>query len=157
MRDRASAKDAEARNALGRMGKDAAAAFERETTQNAQVIPAGSGAAVSSHAVCLTEPGNPVRALTVVIGKADQSKTTDWLQGTASEGFHCLKFTIRTPQTFAYSYTASGSGTGNDAFTASANGDINGNGTMSTYSLGGNVQNGAMNLAPDTMVVNARQ
>lgn len=65
-----------------------------ETTQNDNVVTLGIGAQVSSHAVCLAEPGNRVPAFDKVRAKAYQSATTAGQQGTASQGFHCLKLTL---------------------------------------------------------------
>jgi prepilin-type N-terminal cleavage/methylation domain-containing protein len=46
----------------------------------------------------------------------------------------CLKFTMSAPQFYQYSYVSSGTGTG-ATYTATAFGDLNGNGVASTFLL----------------------
>lgn len=48
----------------------------------------------------------------------------------------CLKFSIHEPQRYSYNYTASGVGTA-AVYTATAEGDLNGNGTASMFTLKG--------------------
>ncbi len=155
----ANAKTAEARNSLGQIAKDQAAEYEKESMQ-ATVLTPGNSAALS-RALCGSE-GGPVPALTNIQGKKYQSKTDDWNKGTATSppsGFVCLKFTMDAPQYYAYSFTSSGTtGTANDTFTATANGDLNGDGVYSTFSVTGQINSSyALNIAPNMLEVNPEE
>jgi type IV pilus assembly protein PilA len=54
----------------------------------------------------------------------------------AAAPWTCLQFTINEPQFFSYGYVSSGSGTA-ALYTAVANGDLDGNGVLSTFTLSG--------------------
>jgi type IV pilus assembly protein PilA len=57
---------------------------------------------------------------------------TDWNALT----WQCLKFSINEPQFYSYGYTSAGEGV-TAAYTATAEGDLDGNGTNSLFSLQG--------------------
>jgi type IV pilus assembly protein PilA len=142
----ANAKTTEARNSLGQVSKDAIAAFERETMSGAVLLP-GTSTAVS-RAPCLTDPSNPIPATTSIAGKKWQSAPSNWAGGRATNaGFFCLHFEMDQPQYFAYSYTAVPS----TSFTATANGDLNGDSVLSTFSITGSVQSGSLTVAPSIL------
>ena len=158
----ANAKTAEARNSLGQVAKDQAAEYEKES-MTSNILAPGSSAALS-RALCGTELGNPVPALTSINGKKYQSSVADWNKGsgavgTPPSGFACLKFTMDAPQYYAYSYTASGTtGVSGDSFTATANGDLNGDQVYSTFSITGSINNSfALNIAPNMLEVNPEE
>ena len=158
----ANAKTAEARNSLGQVAKDQAAEYEKESMQST-VLPQGSTANLS-RALCGSEPGNPVPALTNIDGKKYQSTVADWNQGSGTtsappSGFACLKFTMDAPQYYAYSFTSSGTtGKSGDTFTATANGNLNGDTAYSTFSITGAINtNYALNIAPNMLEVNPEE
>jgi type IV pilus assembly protein PilA len=140
----ANAKTAEAKNSLGAIAKGAAAAYERETFA-AGVIPAGTPA-LFSHALCDTEPGGPVPAPGQIKGAKYQSVPSDWdngskvAAGVAPTGFTCLKFSMEQPQYYAYNYIAANFQQPTGTFTATANGDLNGDGILSTFTVKGALQ-----------------
>ncbi len=137
------AKTAEARNALGQISKDALAAYERESMSPLVLLPGASTAV--SRAPCLTEPNNPIPAATSIKGKKWQSAPSNWNGGAATiSGFACLHFAMDQPQYYSYTYTAVPA----TSFTATANGDLNGDGTLSTFSITGTVQSAVLNIAP---------
>jgi hypothetical protein len=90
-----------------------------------------------------------------VQGKKYQSSPAEWKAGDATTGWQCLKFEINAPQYYMYSYGAPTT-TGNGAtFTATANGDLNNDGTFSTFTMSGSVASGALLLAPTVAETNA--
>jgi type IV pilus assembly protein PilA len=145
----ANAKTAEARNSLGQIGKDAATAYEKESMAGA-VLAQGATAALS-RALCGTDTGSPVPAVVNIAGRKYQSAPADWNVGAATNtGFACLKFSMDQPQYYAYSYTVAGSSAIGDSFTALANGDLNGDGVLSAFTLVGKIQAGyVLNIAPN--------
>ena len=156
----ANAKTAEATNSLGQVAKQAQAAYERESMAGT-VLQTGSSATLS-RALCGSEPGNPVPALTNIQGKKYQTAAKEWNLGqlaTGNVGFACLQFTIDAPQYYGYSYTSSGTaGKTGDTFTAIANGDLNGDGTFSTFSITGAINaEYALNVAPNLVTVNPEE
>lgn len=139
------AKTAEAKATIGQISKLAVASFEGEHVSANMMTPKTT--TTSLRAVCDSEPVNPVPAVTSIKGMKYQSKPADWDSG-GNKGFACLHFAMTIPQYYAYSYAASGVGLGTDAFTVTANGDLNGDGALSTFSINGKVQSGSMNVAP---------
>jgi hypothetical protein len=126
------AKTAEARDALGRMSKDATGAFNKEA-MSPKVMGLGSSTGIA-HRLCASAkavPGTPPAA------KKYQSKPSDWtVTGTtaATVGWTCLHFSMDDPQYFQYDYTATGA-TG--SFSCLAHGDLDGDTKTSTVYIAG--------------------
>ncbi|MFO0673247.1 MAG: type II secretion system protein [Polyangiaceae bacterium] len=151
----ANAKTAEARNSLGQISKDAITAYEKEAMAGS-ILTQGTSTGIL-RAVC-DSASKPVPATKDgIAGKKYQPDTSpgkDWsLDSSTNKGFSCLKFSMDQPQYYMYDYQASGVASGSDAFTATANGDLNGDGTLSTFSIVGAVQNGSLNVAPSLVEV----
>lgn len=146
----ANAKTAEARNSLGQLSKDAASAFEREKIANNAVM--GEGASVAYSQKFCGNAAARVPAAAPVAQKYQSSKN-DWESGDAENGWKCLKFAIDNPQYYSYGYT---SNTAAD-FTADANGDLNGDGSLSTFSIGGSLVGGRVKIAPAIAEVNPEE
>ena len=137
----ANAKTAEARNSIGQIAKDAAAAYAREG-MSGQVLDQGATAALSN-ALCADAdpvPGN----LDSIKGRKYQSSPADWNTGDQTTGWVCLKFSMTDPQYYQYGYTVEG-----DTFTAAAVGNLDGDEQTSEFTLQGRVQNGEVNIAPN--------
>jgi type IV pilus assembly protein PilA len=141
----ANSKTAEARMTLGRIAKDASAAYNRENMDSA-VLSAGSSATISND-LCKSATASVPSTLDPVKGKKYQSSAADWSAGDAKTGWQCLKFSLQDPQYFQYSYTAT-TGTAGE-FTAKANGDLNADGVASTFTLQGEVTTGGVKIAPN--------
>jgi type IV pilus assembly protein PilA len=150
----ASSKTAEARDNLGNLSKAASAAYDREKLSSNQVLaPGGTTNVLKS--LCATAGSTVPTSSASVQGKKYQSSPAEWKAGSATEGWQCLKFEINAPQYYMYSYGAPTT-TGNGAtFTATANGDLNNDGTFSTFTMSGSVASGALLLAPTVAETNA--
>jgi len=131
----ANAKTAEARTALGRIAKDAASAYNRENMAGS-VLGLGETAGLSNSLCGPADDPVPAESAKVQ-GKKYQSAPVDW-GGSQSAGWACLRFSMQDPQYYMYNYESDVA----SAFTAIANGDLNGDGTMSTFSLAGAVNQG---------------
>jgi len=135
----ANAKTGEARNSLGQIGKDAQTAFERESMA-ATVLVAGNSANIS-RALCTPATATVPAGMGSVQGKkyqSSQAEGADWAKDSAAPvgGFACLKFSMQAPQYYEYAYTS----TAGVAMTATANGDLNGDGVIfSTFQLYGSI------------------
>jgi type IV pilus assembly protein PilA len=129
------AKQAEARNALGQIAKDAATAYEREslTTGTPDGLCASASRSVPSSAA-------------MIKGMKYQSAPSDWEVDASKPhaGFACLGFSMDMPQYYMYSYRAHGATKPGDDFTATANGDLNGDGVISTLWISGKVAPGGV-------------
>jgi type IV pilus assembly protein PilA len=140
------AKTAEVKNALGQMTKDAKGAFDRESMSPGVMAPAQSTAVV--HNLCTDAP-NPVPDTPAKIrGQKYQSKYADW-GGDKTSGYTCLRFWLDDPQYFMYNYKGSIGSAG--VFTAYGFGDLNGDGTTSTFMLAGAVMSAAVFVSPNFM------
>jgi type IV pilus assembly protein PilA len=126
----ANAKTAEARMAVGRIAKDAASAWDRES-MSAGVMGLGSSRGIARQ-LCATAPPVPTAGIAAVAARKYQSSPADWKTG----GWPCLRFSMDGPQYFVYSYTQDSP----TAFTALAQGDLNGNTIPSAFSQAGAVQ-----------------
>jgi type IV pilus assembly protein PilA len=145
----ANSKTAEARNAIGRMANAATIEYEREHMQSA-TLPQAQSAGLS-RTLCKSASQPVPASASLVAGTKYQSSWSDWSVDSAGDsGFACLRFTIELPQYYMYTYTSMGSGNVGDSFTAMANGDLDGNGTLSTFQLAGAVAEGyVVNVAPN--------
>jgi len=121
------AKTAEATRNLGAIETGARSQYQRETPYG---VGSGGTTDLYVHTFCPSAPLTPG-----VVPKAAKAKTlpTDW----NAAGWTCLKFSITEPTFYAYQHD-SVSATGTDAlYTATAFGDLDGNGTQSTFLLRG--------------------
>jgi len=139
------AKTGEAKNNLGRLGKDAVSAFERET-MDATLTTANLGSQ-TSHRLC-TAVGASERVPNVVPpGKKLQPDPTAWALGTPTQGWKCLKFSLNDPVYYQYDYTAANETAANGTFSALARGDFDADTTAQTWSYRGGILQGAARLA----------
>jgi len=145
----ANSKTAEARNSLGQISKDAATAYEKESMTVAGVLAQG-GASATLRQLCTTSTPVPSTGVAPK-GAKYQSAPADWNadSATAGKGFACLKYSIDAPQYYAYTYTTVGSASQGDSFTATALGDLNGDGNSSQFAVSGSIGNGmVLNVSP---------
>jgi type IV pilus assembly protein PilA len=144
----ANAKTAEARNALGRMGGSAIIAYERESMSGA-VLPQQTSTPIT-RSLCQSASQSVPAGKASIAGAKYQSAPGEWNVDPSSSGFACLHFTMDTPQYYMYNYTAAGSTNPGDSFAAIANGDLNGDGILSTFQLLGKINGSyALNVAPN--------
>jgi type IV pilus assembly protein PilA len=147
------AKTAEARNSIGQIAKDAAAAYERETMAGT-ILTKGQSTAIS-RALCQSASASVPPSAASIKGKKYQSSVKEWnADTTTNAGFACLKFSIDQPQYYMYSYSAAGSSTPGSSFTVAAQGDLNGDGVLSLFQVTGAINSGyALNVAPNMVEV----
>ncbi len=140
----ANAKTAEARNSLGQIGKLADTAFNTEALSGA-VLAVGQSTGVV-HAECgsasVTVPG-AMAAVTGMKYQPDPTFTKDWTaDAKTNKGFACLKYSMEQPQFYMYNYISDGDKTvptQGTQFSATANGDLDGDGNTSTFTILGAV------------------
>ncbi|MBX3209571.1 MAG: pilin [Labilithrix sp.] len=156
----ANAKTAEAKNSLGQIGKDAVTAFEGERMASAVLAVTASTDVVRK--TC-GDAANPVPAVTEIVGKKYQSQKSDWSNATDvqnNRGFPCLKFELTAPQYYSYDYKgggADGASANDTEISASAQGDLNGDGVYSTFQVLGKIQEGRLTLAPALLEVSPEE
>ncbi|HEX4339632.1 MAG TPA: prepilin-type N-terminal cleavage/methylation domain-containing protein [Polyangiaceae bacterium] len=131
-------KTAEARNGIGQMAKDASAAYSREGMA-ATVLGLGESTGVTNR-ICSKTANTVPASKDSIKGKKYQSKPSEWSTGDQFTGWTCVKFSMQDPQYYMYNYDASGSASSGDTFTAAAQGDLDGNGNLSTFSMGGTIK-----------------
>ncbi len=122
----AAAKAHEARTSLGAIARKAEAVYKRD------------GRLCSSASAPV--PEEP----TLIAARKYQSTPADWQrdEGTGA-GFACLGLSMTTPQNFQYDYQAT-----HEGFTATARGDLNGDGVYSSYRIEGVIESGGLQLLP---------
>jgi type IV pilus assembly protein PilA len=115
----------------------------------AATILAGGATAGVSNNLCVTASASVPAGKASIAGQKYQSNPTEWTvdQATPGKGFACLRFSVTDPQYFMYEYTGSTGASG--AFNAKGMGDLNGDGTTSTFSLSGAVTGGVVFVAPN--------
>jgi type IV pilus assembly protein PilA len=152
----ANTKTAEARNSLGRLASAAIIAYEREHMA-APVLAQGSSTALT-RALCKSASKSVPGSATFIAGRKYQSSDSDWTADPVGSGFTCLHFTLDQPQYYMYSYTVTGTSAPGDSFTATANGDLNGDSVLSTFQLSGAINSSyAINVAPNIVEVNPEE
>lgn len=134
----ANAKTAEARNSLGQIAKDAVVAYEGETL----------GETPQAHALCRSASQPVPMNASSVSGRKYQSMRTEWVidQNRPHTGFACLRFEMTAPQYYQYDYHATTAD-----FTGRARGDLDGDGTFSTFEVRGQVQGDRLLIAPSIL------
>jgi type IV pilus assembly protein PilA len=148
----ANAKTAEARNSLGQLAKDAAAAVEREKGTTAILTAGGSSSLMRSF--CGSASAVPTA---VPSGQKYQSSRTDWNSGSATAGWQCLKFSMEEPQYYQYGYLSTSTDATTGGFNATANGDLNGDGVFSTFSVSGLAESGSIAISPNIQETNPEE
>lgn len=148
----ANAKTAEAKNSLGQMGKDAVTAFEGERMASA-VMKGGSSTNIIRQMCAKSTNTVPTAGITAVKGQKYQSTKLEWSNSTDvlnNAGFPCLKFEMTAPQYYVYDYQAAAPlDAAGGTFTATAQGDLNGDGVPSTFTQLGEIQpDGRLTVAP---------
>ena len=149
----ANTKTAEARNSLGRMAGAAVIAYEHENMAS-PVLPSGTSSALT-RTLCKGASAPVPGSGASIAGRKYQSSAADWnLDAAGNSGFSCLHFTIDEPQYYMYNYTVAGSAAVGDSFTATANGDLDGNSVMSTFQISGSINSSfVVNVAPNMVEV----
>jgi len=148
----ANAKTAEARNSLGQIAKDAATAVERE--KGAVPLVAFGSTSALMRSFCSTSSTVPT---SVPKGQKYQSQSSDWTQGSLTVGWMCLKFVMDEPQYYAYNYSVSSTDPSTGGFVATANGDLNGDGITSAFSVSGTAANGVVAISPNVQETNPEE
>ncbi len=149
----ANTKTAEATNALGLISQDALTAYEREGM--AGTVLSQTTSSLLARRFCAGSSASVPSSSTSIQGKKYQSSLADWMvDAPTSAGFACLKFQMDAPQYYMYSYSITGTGSPGDTYTAIAQGDLNGDGILSLYSITGSVTNArTIAVAPNLTVV----
>jgi type IV pilus assembly protein PilA len=153
----ASAKTSEAKNTIGAISRGAKAAFERETAAS-ELVVGGSESAGASHALCLSATAVPTAVPAGKKYQPDLAPGKDFDTGDSITGWKCLKFAMTQAHYYKYSYFAT-SGyialgpqpTGN-GFQAGAQGDLDGDAALSTFTIAGQEDNGEMKLATQVFI-----
>jgi type IV pilus assembly protein PilA len=144
----ANAKTGEARMMLGRISKDAAAAYTRENMAGT-VMAANSSTGISQR---LCGSSTPVPAAATAIGRSKyQSAVSEWTTTLTTDsllGWKCLKFNIEGPQYYQYQYVSADPTATNATFDAVAIGDLNGDTVYSTFKMSGEVRSGTVAISP---------
>jgi type IV pilus assembly protein PilA len=143
------AKTTEARSAVARIAKDATTAYQRPRASGT-VLAAGASAAFSNE-MCTSATLTPS---TVPKSAKYQSTAAEWNQS----GWACLRFSMTDPQQYSYNYQVSATTGDGATFTATANGDLDGDSTLSTFTMGGKIvaaQDNSLLVSPNLDEVNA--
>lgn len=138
----ANAKSAEARQSLGQLTKDAANAYNRE--HMAAAILADNGVAGVSNQLCKGSSTTVPAAQASIAGQKYQSNPSEWDTGDKDTGWQCLKFSMAQPQYYMYGYVTPTATT----FTATAQGDLDGDAVLSTFTMKGEVRSQQVYVSP---------
>jgi type IV pilus assembly protein PilA len=138
----ATAKTSEAKNTIGSIASGAQASYERETVAS-EIVAEGGAATAANHALCLSAAATVPAGIALVKGtkyQPDSGPTADFNIGTGLIGWPCLKFTMSSPIYYAYGYKqgtdlapGNAAAGGANGFEASAEGDLDGDGTTFSW------------------------
>lgn len=131
------AKQAEVRYTLGRMAKQAAAAYEND---------AADGTVLVNRRLCPSAKGPVPADERAVSGRKYMSTPSEWRD---DPGFSCLQFDMTDPQYYQYHYTSDAS-----SMTAIGRSDLDGDGVFSRFELAGRVEDGTLKLSPSLRETN---
>ena len=153
-----SAKSAEARNSLGTMSGLASQVWSGEKMKGAIIA---DGATVgATHTLCASAALKVPDGKDLIKGVKYQSSTDptkDFHAGDTLTGWKCLGFALDAPQYYMYGYTATVDPVvaDNNTFSTTAEGDLNGDGTLSLFERKGIVRTGELVLSPAINETNA--
>jgi type IV pilus assembly protein PilA len=135
------AKTGEAKNNIGRMGKDAVAAFQRE--QMDATLLGANGARDAVHRLCAdTTNVNPAA---IPGGEKRQPDPAIWK---SDPTWRCLRFSLNDPVYYQYDYDAANpTNLSTGTFAAKATGDLDDDGTSSTWQYTGGMLSNEARLA----------
>lgn len=161
-RSLAVSKTAEAKSFVGGISKGAVSAFEREKAQAEVLGPGGTGQ-TSSFTLCDTA-SNKIPSTMPSRNKINPDPA-EQVETDPQKGWTCLSFSITQPIQFQYFYERNGNSAtsglpGAPAYTgtyfeASAHGDLDGDGNLSTFARGGVVEpDGSLTVATEVFVHN---
>jgi type IV pilus assembly protein PilA len=154
------ARTGEAKANVGAIAQLAAAVFEREFAES-ELKSEGTYSKPVENNLCASAITVPA---TVPAGTKYQPKNSvgsDFQAGTSSEGWVCLGYTMTTPIYYQYSYQRGanyvspplgGPDPGGSGFEAAARGDVDGDGTISTFALSGAVVGKRLRLATQVFI-----
>jgi prepilin-type N-terminal cleavage/methylation domain-containing protein len=142
----ANARSAEARGAIGGLARCAVTAYDRDLSTVGGVLAAGATHAGPAKSFGASASNTVPASLTSVRALKYQSAPAEWLTGDANSGWLCLKFNVSSPQAYMYGYLATSGPDG--AFTASAQGDLNGDGVTSTFEIFGKADQAVPRISP---------
>ncbi len=146
-------KAAEARNSLNEIGRDAASAYETERMPTTLLAPGASG--LVENQLCASASKTVPANASDIAAKKYMSMPTEWTSDPPDTGFTCLRFIMDAPQYYMYGYSRTGKGSAEgDSFTATARGDLDGDGVLSRFELTGKVQSHAVVVAPNVTETN---
>lgn len=154
----ASAKTAEAKNSIGAITRSSVAAYERETTPT-EILADGTTSAATVHAFCLSASKVPATPPAAKKYQPSTATGVDFDTGDSLTGWKCLRFSITEPVYYSYYYQkGAGSYSGSKAtaagFEVSAQGDLDGNGTFSTFARGADLRNGTPVVSSELYIDN---
>ncbi len=134
----ASAKTSEAKHGVGAITRGAVAAYERELEASA-LLTEGSLSLTASHQLC--DSATPVPLVPPAARKYQprSGPGLDFNSGTTTAGWQCLKFKMKEPSYYQYNYLKDGNTVAGappcamDCFSASAQGDLDGDSDVSGF------------------------
>jgi type IV pilus assembly protein PilA len=140
------AKTAEAKNSIGAIARAARAAYEREQVDG-------------THKLCASAIAVPAKVPSGTKYQPSSASGADFETGDEQTGWRCLKFAITQPIYYQYQYRQGSGYVGKpapaaDGFEASARGDLDGDGDLSLFALGGSVVNSDVVMSPSVYVEN---
>jgi type IV pilus assembly protein PilA len=125
------AKTAEAVNSLRQIDVDAVAAFDKGEPDRRGTI--------TKH-MCRSASAPVPATMALIKGAKYQSSAADWNADQATNsGFYCLKFSMESPQYFRYRYVVTGGSNPGDTFVAEADGDLAGDGNITSLRTTGEI------------------
>lgn len=147
------AKTAEAKQGVGAIVRGAGAAYEREVTTS-QLLSEGSSSTALSNALCYSANAVPSFVPKGQKYQPNTKENVDFERGDGVTGWKCLRFGISQPIYFQYGYLRGSQVTKAPAgdFEASALGDLDSDGVVSSFSRTGRVNTATGQLVLATQI-----
>jgi type IV pilus assembly protein PilA len=155
-------KTSEAKNAIGAISRQAAAAYQRDTVAS-QTLQPGQTSLQATNNLCGSANAVPNAVPSGSKYAPNNSNGQDFNGGTATTGWLCLGFKIDEPHMYQYNYTMGNqlapnnesACTGGQCFAAEAQGDLDGDNTTSWFARTGFVNaNGEVSASTKIFIFN---
>jgi type IV pilus assembly protein PilA len=156
-----SAKSGEARNGIGRISHAAEESYARETVAS-ELVSLGNSSATVVHQLCDSAVAVPASVPAAKKYQPNNIEGVDFLRGTATAGWKCLRFEINDAIYFQYNYlrnsttlcTTYGCAPASQSpnFETAAIGDLDGDGVHSAFILNGQIDTATSQFTRATFV-----
>ena len=157
-----SAKTSEAKQNVGAIARAAGASWERRVAPSEMIAEGAAQTTAAAQTLCDSATNAVPAAVQTQKYQPSTAAATDFNDGSQTAGWLCLRFQVTQPIQYSYSYKKGAAALSTvlggpivataESFEAAGQGDLDGNGTYSTFSRVGDVANGQLKMSSEIFI-----